>query len=35
VILFHNFRRQPGQGAIDARAIHDPRFLDEIHFAGY
>ena len=34
MILFDNFRRKPGQSAVDSRTIHYAGFLDEIHFSG-
>src|SRR6266511_465812 len=35
VVFFYNFRSEAGERAVDSRAIHDARLLDEIHFAGY
>jgi hypothetical protein len=35
MIFFDYLRRHAGQCAIDARAIHDAGFLDEIHVRGY
>jgi hypothetical protein len=35
MVFFDNFRGKTSERAIDARAIHDASFLDEIHVRGY